>query len=139
MKGLSIVTAAALLALGVPALADDDVNPREAPAGTWVHVGKTKADFSTDHDTIDIHGNDTFRKLRFKVTDAPLNLQRLVVTYDNGNPDTIAFAQSIPKGGMSRDIDLPGSGARNVRRVDFYYDTQGKGQGKSEVELEGQR
>jgi hypothetical protein len=77
--------------------------------------------------------------LRFKVTDAPLNLQKLVVTYDNGSPETIAFAQNIPKGGWSREIDLPGSGAREVRRVDFWYSTNGKGHGKSDVELEGQR
>jgi hypothetical protein len=139
MKRLLTLTAAALMAFGLPVMADNDVNPREAPAGTWVHVGKTKADFSKDHDVIDIHGNDSFRKLRFKVTDAPLNLQRLVVTYDNGDPDTIAFAQDIPKGGSSRDIDLKGSGVRNIRRVDFWYSTDGKGEGKSEVELEGQR
>jgi hypothetical protein len=139
MKRLLTLTAAALMAFGLPVMADNDVNPREAPAGTWVHVGKTKADFSKDHDVIDIHGNDSFRKLRFKVTDAPLNLQRLVVTYDNGDPDTIAFAQDIPKGGSSRDIDLKGSGSRSIRRVDFWYSTDGKGQGKSEVELEGQR
>ena len=86
-----------------------------------------------------IHGNDNFRKLRFKVTDAPLDLQRLVVTYESGEPDTIAFAQSIPKGGWSRDIDLKASGTRSIRRVDFWYSTHGKGEGKSEVELEGQR
>lgn len=139
MKGLATLTAATLIALGVPAMADDDVNPREAPAGTWVHMGKTKADFSRDHDVIDIHGNDNFRKLRIKASDAPLNLQRLVVTYENGEPDTIAFAQNIPQGAWSRDIDLKGSGARSIRRVDFWYDTAGKGEGKSEVELEGQR
>jgi hypothetical protein len=139
MKGLLTLTAVALVGFGLPALADDDVNPREATAGTWVHIAKTKADFTRDHDVIDIHGNDSFRKLRFRATDAPLNLQRLVVTYENGDPDTIAFTQEIPKGGWSRDIDLKGSGTRSIRRVDFWYDTAGKGQGKSEVELEGQR
>jgi hypothetical protein len=139
MKGLLTLTAVALVGFGLPALADDDVNPREATAGTWVHIAKTKADFTKDHDVIDIHGNDSFRKLRFKAADAPLNLQRLVVTYENGDPDTIAFAQNIPKGGWSRDIDLKGSGTRSIRRVDFWYSTDGKGQGKSDVELEGQR
>ncbi len=61
------------------------------------------------------------------------------MTYESGEPDTIAFAQNIPKGGWSRDIDLKGSGTRSIRRVDFWYSTDGKGQGKSEVELEGQR
>ncbi len=74
MKGLLTLTAVALVGFGLPALADDDVNPREAATGTWVHVAKTKADFAKDHDVIDIHGNDSFRKLRIKTTDAPLDL-----------------------------------------------------------------
>jgi hypothetical protein len=139
MKGLLTLTAATVLALGVPAMAASDVNPREAPAGTWVHVGKTSADFGKDHDIIDIHGNDSFRKLRFKVTDAPLHLTRMVVTYENGDPDTVAIDQNISKGGWSRDLDLKGSGTRSIRKVDFWYSTNGKGQGKSDVELEGQR
>jgi len=139
MKGLVTMTAAALMIVGIPAMADDDVNPREAATGTWVHIAKTKADFAKDHDKIEIHGNDSFRKLRFKTTDAPLDLTKLVVTYESGEPDTIAFAQNIPKGGSSRDIDLKASGTRSIRRVDFWYSTDGKGQGKSEVELEGQR
>jgi hypothetical protein len=139
IKGLLTLATVALMAGALPVMAEQEVNPREAAAGTWVHVGKTTADFGNDHDSIDIHGNDNFRKLRFKVTDAPLNLQRLVVTYTNGDPDTIAFAQDIPKGGSSRDIDLKGSGTRSIRRVEFWYSTDGKGQGKSDVELEGQR
>ncbi|MEO8307566.1 MAG: hypothetical protein ABI616_05955 [Pseudomonadota bacterium] len=139
MKGLSIITAAGLLALGVPAMADNDVAPIPAAHGTWVHIGKTSADFSADHDTIEIHGDANFRKLRFKVHDAPLHLTRMVVTYANGDPDTLAIEQNIAKGGHSRTLDLKGSGRRSIQKVDFWYSTKGKGQGKSDIELEGER
>ncbi len=49
---------------------------------------------------------------QFKVTDAPLNLRHMVVTYDNGAPDKIEVRQSIPQGGESRVIDLRGVSKR---------------------------
>ena len=51
---------------------------------------------------------DNFRRIKFKVTDAPLNMQHMVVTYDNGQPDKIDVRQNIPQGGESRVIDLQG-------------------------------
>ncbi len=47
-----------------------------------------------------------FRLLEFKVTDAPLNMYRMVVTYENGMLDNIEVRQEIPQGGESRVIDL---------------------------------
>jgi len=51
-----------------------------------------------DHDTIFVRGPfDNFRRIKFKVVDSPLNIHRMVVTYDNGAPDQIAVRQRIPK------------------------------------------
>lgn len=69
--------------------------------------------------------------------DAPLQLARLVVTYDNGVPDTIPVRYNIPKNGESRIIDLRGAGRRSLRRVDFWYDTRGRGRGTANVSLWG--
>ncbi len=82
---------------------------------------------------------DNFRKIKFKVTDAPLNMQRMVVTYDNGQPDNIDIRQNIPQGGESRVIDLRGIGKRSVRRIDFWYDTKGFLKGKADVTVFGMK
>ncbi len=109
------------------------------PLGKWVLIGTTHANHDADHDFITLTGpGDNFRKLKFKVTDAPLNLFRMVVTYDNGVPDNIKVRQEIPKGGESRVIDLKG-GKRSLKRIDFWYDTKGLLNGKADVTIFGMK
>jgi len=113
--------------------------PRKAPPGAWVVIGTTHANHTADHDFIEVKGpGDNFRKLKFKVTDAPLNLNKMVVTYDNGVPDNIEVRQNIAKGGESRVIDLKG-GKRSIKRIDFWYDTKGLFNGKADVTIFGMK
>jgi phosphoribosyl 1,2-cyclic phosphodiesterase len=139
---LRILTLLAAVALGVPAvaLAQQAVRPNPGAAGEWRLIGQTHADHGADHDSIIVKGPfDNFRKIKFKVTDAPLNMQHMVVTYDNGNPDKIDIRQNIPQGGESRAIDLRGIGKRSVRRIDFWYDTKGFLKGKADVTVFGMK
>ena len=115
-------------------------SPTPAPPASWKLVGQTHADHGADHDTIIVKGPfDNFRRIKFKVTDAPLNMTRMVVVYDNGQPDSIDIRQNIPKGGESRVIDLKGIGKRSVRRIDFWYDTKGFLSGKADVTVFGMK
>jgi hypothetical protein len=130
----------ALAGLAGPAAAAKVVQPQPGNAGSWRLIGQTHADHGADHDTIIVKGPfDNFRKIKFKVTDAPLNMQHMVVTYDNGAPDKIEIRQNIPQGGESRVIDLRGIGKRSVRRIDFWYDTQGFLKGKADVTVFGMK
>ena len=105
-------------------LAQQVVHPNAGAAGEWRLIGQTHADHAADHDGIVVEGPfDNFRKIKFKVTDAPLNMQRMVVTYDNGQPDNIDIRQNIPQGGEGRAIDLRGIGKRSVRGIDFLVPT----------------
>jgi phosphoribosyl 1,2-cyclic phosphodiesterase len=114
--------------------------PNAGPAGSWRLIGQTHADHGADHDTIVVQGPyDNFRRIKFKVTDAPLNMQHMVVTYDNGAPDKIEIRQSIAQGGESRVIDLRGVGKRSLRRIDFWYDTHGFLKGKADVTVFGMK
>lgn len=123
-----------------PAQANKVVSPHAGSAGQWQLIGQTHASHSADHDTIVVQGPfDNFRRIKFKVTDAPLNLQRMVVTYDNGAPDKIDVRQNIAKGGESRVIDLKGAGKRSVRRIDFWYDSKGLLNGRADVTLFGMK
>jgi hypothetical protein len=113
--------------------------PKPGPAGSWRVIGSTHAGFKADHDAIVVNGpGDNFRKIKFKVTDAPLNLLRLVVTYDNGEPDKIDVRYNIAQGGESRVIDLRG-GSRSLRRIDFWYDTKGILKGTADVTVVGMK
>jgi hypothetical protein len=141
---LAIAVPVALTAAlaGVPgsALAQQVVQPRAGAPGEWRLIGQTHADHAADHDSIIVKGPfDNFRKIKFKVTDAPLNVQHMVVTYDNGQPDRIDIRQSIPQGGESRAIDLRGVGKRSIRRIDFWYDTKGFLKGKADVTVFGMK
>jgi len=134
---LAFATAGAALAR---AAGQQVTRPNPGPAGSWRLIGQTHASHSADHDAIVVKGPyDNFRKIKFKVTDAPLNMHYMLVTYDNGQPDRIDVRQNIPKGGESRVIDLKGVGQRSLRKVEFWYDTKGLLNGKADVTLFGMK
>ena len=113
--------------------------PRGGPVGSWRVIGTTEAGFQADRDGILVHGFNDFRRIKFKATGAPLNLQRLVITYESGRPEPIDVRHNIPEGGESRQIDLPGSGKRRIRRIDFWYDTKGFLKGRAHVTIFGMK
>ena len=130
----------ALALLPAVGFAQKVVQPRAGAPGEWRLIGQTHADHAADHDVIIVKGPfDNFRKIKFKVTDAPLNMQHMVVTYDNGAPDRIDVRQNIPQGGESRVIDLRGVGKRSLRKIEFWYDTKGFLKGKADVTVFGMK
>lgn len=124
----------------VTAVAQKVVRPNPGPAGSWRLIGQTHASHKVDHDTIIVRGPyDNFRRIKFKVTDAPLNMLYMLVTYDNGAPDRIDVRQNIRKGGESRVIDLRGVGKRSLRKIEFWYETKGMLNGTADVTLFGMK
>jgi hypothetical protein len=140
MRVFATATAMLLLLCSAPVHAQAVSTPRGGPPGSWRLIGTTEANFRADHDGIIVQGpfND-FRRVKFKVTNSPLNMQRMVITYDSGVPENIAVRSSIPEGGESRQIDLAGVGKRRIRRIDFWYDTKGFLKGKAHVTVFGMK
>jgi hypothetical protein len=143
-RSISVVWMVTMSLVGlmtVEGLAQDKVvRPRGGPPGSWRLIGQTTANFTADHDVIVVGGPyDNFRRIKFKVTDAPLNIKLLVVTYDNGEPDRLEVRERIEKGGESRPIDLRGVGQRSLRKVEFWYDTAGILKGKARVTVFGMK
>jgi hypothetical protein len=137
---LILVTAAAVASvLIVPGYAQKVVTPRAGSPGSWRQIGTVEANFTADHDTLVVRGFDDFRRIKFRVTNAGLNLQRLVVVYENGEPERIEVRAKIPQGGESRQIDLRGAGKRRIRSIDFWYDTKGVLNGKAHVTVFGMK
>jgi hypothetical protein len=114
------------------------VQPRQGNTGSWRVLGTVQANHNADHDVIYVKGPyDFFRRIKFKVTDSPLNMMRMVVRYDDGGlPENIETRMDIPKGGESRIIDLNG-GKRKLKSIEFWYDTKGIFNGKADVTLLG--
>jgi hypothetical protein len=114
--------------------------PRQGSAGTWRLLGTTQAKFVADHDAIYISSPyDFFRKIKFKVTDAPLTIVRMIVRYDDGGaPEKIETRYAIAQGGESRIIELRG-GKRKLKTIEFWYDTQGAVNGRADVTLFGMK
>ena len=136
---LNVVITASILFLSFTEVQAQMVSqPRAGGVGTWRLLGHTQAKFSADHDAIYIAGPyDFFRRLKFKVTDAPINMVRMIVRYDDGGaPENIDIRFNIPQGGESRIIDMRG-GRRKLKSVEFWYDTQGILNGRADVTLFG--
>jgi hypothetical protein len=137
----ALVVTAPVAIIAAESIAQDRVvHPRAGAPGTWRVIGQVTANFAADHDAIVVRlPFDMFRRIKFKVTDAPLHLKLLVVTYDNGSPDRLEVRERIDKGGESRAIDLRGAGQRGIRRIEFWYDTGGVLQGRADVTLFGMK
>jgi hypothetical protein len=112
--------------------------PNAGIARTWRLLGTVEAKLTADHDKILVAGPyDYFRRLKFKVTNAPLNIEHMVVTYqDGGLPERIDIRFNIPQGGESRIIDLK-EGKRKLRTVEFWYKTSSLFKGRANLTLFG--
>ncbi|MDQ6473096.1 hypothetical protein RB619_20845 [Flavobacterium sp. LHD-80] len=140
MKIKHILFISAFLMFSISSTAQKISHPKGGAIGQWRLLGQTHAQHTADHDVIIVKGPyDNFRKIKFKVTDAPLNMLKIVVTYDNGVPDNITVRQNISKGGESRVIDLRGAGKRSIRKIQFWYDTKGFLNGQADVTVFGMK
>jgi hypothetical protein len=140
MKFKQIVSGILILFTSAMLYAQQHVRPSAGGPGTWRVLGTVQAKHTADHDAIIVAGPyDYFRKLKFKVTNSSLNMQRMIVRYDDGGaPENIEIRFNIPQGGESRLIDLRG-GKRKIKSVDFWYDTKGFLNGRANLTLFGMK
>lgn len=126
------------------ALSGCTVNVTSVPVGAVaedgsVYLGFTLISHKKDKDFLLIgaeHG--AFASVRLHVTSHELQLERMVVTFGNGEQWSPPLRQRFAKGSWSRDIALPGK-ARNIRKVVFVGKATGKKGLMAKVELYGRR
>jgi hypothetical protein len=133
MKNFKLLFAAIPLLLMSFSFTNQKIQP-----GKWRFIADKNVRYGPDHDVIIVTGNDNYRQLRLKVTDAPLKINDMKVHFENGEVFDVSIRSEIAKGGQSRVIDLPGA-SRNIRKVEFWYSTIGTQQGTSRVALWGKR
>ena len=88
----------------------------------WHKIGETVVNFQKDRDEIILVGANRFASIKFKVEDAPIDLQSLEVYYDSGDRQDIKINATVKAPGTSRVIDLNG-GERDVKKIVFVYKT----------------
>jgi hypothetical protein len=88
----------------------------------WHKIGSRTIDFKNDKDEITVMGADKFSSIKFRVNDAPLNLQSVEVYYETGDKQDIAVNSPIGPTMESKSYDLNG-GERNLKKIVFDYNT----------------
>src|SRR5688572_16423790 len=103
----------------------------------WQKIGETIASFKMQNESIVVLGADEFSAIKIKVTDAPLNIERLQVFYESGDMEEIDLKSNLSAGGESRKITLKHPD-RDIQKVAFTYKTAANANGdKAGVELYG--
>ena len=107
--------------------------------GSWRLLGERVINFTAEKDLINVTGADVFRKLKFKIVDAPVQMIDMKVMFENGQTQDVPLNFRMEQGHESRIIDLPGV-ARRIKVVYFNYRTVRPGyRGKAKLILFGQK
>ncbi len=105
--------------------------------GPWEMLGMRKVNYSLDRDEIIVtRAEGIFTALKVKVKKAPINMQKLVVTFGNGEVEELELRNNFAAGSESRVIDLPGN-KRVIKKIVFWYDTKNIANRKGIVEVWG--
>jgi hypothetical protein len=98
-KALVSIFVAALLFCLAPA----------AHAENWIYLGQAHVDGQHDHDNIEVGKYaGRYRFLQVRVNNAPIEFDRIVVHYGNGQAEQLQVREVIRKGSRSRAIPLAG-------------------------------
>ena len=107
-----------------------------AHADDWTLLGTAPVDGQHDHDNIKVgDAAGRYRYLEIRVVNAPIQFDRIVVHYGNGDSETLHVRDVIPAGGKSRAIKLQGD--RIVDSFELWYAKADPDSGKPEVTLWG--
>ena len=128
-----------LFFIAIPFLQMSFVGTKEiSQQNRWRFIADKNVHFGVDRDVIHVTGNDNYRQLKLKITNAPLKMLDMKVHFDNGDVFDVSLRSQIRQGGESRVIDLPG-GSRSIRRIEFWYSTAGVLKGTARVAVWGRR
>lgn len=103
----------------------------------WHKIGETKADFKTESEGITVLGKDSFKSIKLKITDAPINISKVTVYYENEKTEELSLNKILAPGTESKVFDLKNPTAE-IKKVVFTYRSQPSVEGdKAHVELYG--
>ncbi len=104
----------------------------------WRFIGDKIAAYGVDRDVLWVKGNDAFRQIKIRVTSAPLHIIDMDVYFENGEKMNVSLKNNFRQGQESRVIDFPG-GLRQIKKIEFLYETIGVRKGKARVAVWGKK
>ena len=103
----------------------------------WHKIGEVKANFKTESESIVPMGKDKFTALKLKITDAPIVISQVIITYEDETMQKVPLTGSIVAGGETTEVALT-SPSKEIKKVSFTYKSQPNFEGdKAHVELYG--
>lgn len=103
----------------------------------WEELGSRKVGFISDTDVIPVGRREgRFKKIKLRVRDNDIQMQRLVVVYGNGAKDELEVRDFIRAGSETRPIDLKGDG-RFIKEVRLKYQARPNFRGHATVQVWG--
>ena len=104
-------------------------------ANQWQLLGRQEVNFRGDHDRIDVGRREgRFKELQVRVNGAPIEMQKMVVTFGNDETFTPTVRHRFDANSKTRTIDLPGD-RRTIKSIDFDYASIDRRQGRATVEV----
>jgi hypothetical protein len=88
----------------------------------WHKIGETTVKFEKEKDEVVIMGADKFASLKFKVTDASIDLISAEVHYDNGTSEKIDIHMPLKMAGETKVFNIKG-GEHDLKKVVLVYKT----------------
>lgn len=105
----------------------------------WILLGVRDVSDRIDHDVIAVtKAEGRFSAIQIRVFRAAVDFHRVVVHFRNGATQDVELRSTIPAGGESRRIDLPGDD-RIITKVEFWYDAKTARGRRAVIRLFGQR
>ncbi|HEY9046422.1 MAG TPA: hypothetical protein VIN08_11025 [Ohtaekwangia sp.] len=103
----------------------------------WHKIGEVKANFKQENESIIVMGADKFKSIKLKVTDAPINIESVMVYYESGATEELSVRNELKAGSETRVIDLKNKD-QDLKKVVFNYRTlPNRKDEKAHVELYG--
>lgn len=132
------ITALALAALFLAALAADARPRRERVDRHWEVLGTLTVSDAKDHDVLAVTSRQgTFRSVKVEVQGRAVQFRSMKIHFANGETQDVELRDVIPAGGESRVIDVEGVGDRVIRTIEFSYDAQSLGGKRARVRVFG--
>jgi hypothetical protein len=104
----------------------------------WHKIAETTVSFDREKDEVAVMLADKFAGLKFKVTDAAIELLDLDISFEDGSTKNVIIGHAMKMPGeSSRVIDLPGN-EKSIKKIAFRYKTVPNRQDKrAHVEIYG--
>jgi hypothetical protein len=85
-----------------------------------------------------VNARGRFRAIRFFVQGGDIEIQRVVVHFENGADTEVEVRDRVRNGRTTRAIDLPGD-ERRIRSVEFWYGKENWNRSRPQLVLYGRR